>query len=186
MPIDRAALRRSLLEQRAAFVATPGAAAAAEALAAHLAAVLDALEPGLLGIYWPMRSEFNAATALAADRATAALQLALPFARRTPRSMAYRRWDGTPPTSRDECGLPSADGAEVVPDVVLAPCVGFTTDGFRLGYGGGYFDRWLAAYPAVTAVGIAWSVGALAPDAFAPEPHDRPLTLVVTEHGVVS
>mgnify|MGYP003693774087 CR=1 FL=1 len=69
--------------------------------------------------------------------------------------MHYRLWDGQAPRSVDECGIPSSDGAPVAPDVVLVPCVGFTASGFRLGYGGGYFDRWLAAHPQVCAVGVA-------------------------------
>jgi 5-formyltetrahydrofolate cyclo-ligase len=100
--------------------------------------------------------------------------------------MHYRRWDGRAPTIRDECGIPSSDGEVVVPDVVIVPCVGFTDDGFRLGYGGGYFDRWLAAHRGVTAVGVAWSLGRLGPDEFHPGPQDLPLSLIVTEHGVVS
>ena len=77
----------------------------------------------------------------------------------------------------------NAEGAEVVPDVVLVPCVGFTAEGFRLGYGGGYFDRWMAAHPHATAVGVAWAGSEVS---FAPEPHDQPLLVIVTERGVVT
>lgn len=97
--------------------------------------------------------------------------------------MDYRRWDGRPPTVKDECGIPSSSNAAVViPDVVLVPCVGFTREGYRLGYGGGYFDRWLSRHPGVTCIGIAWS---LAEVSFAVEAHDQALTVVVTEQGVV-
>ena len=110
--------------------------------------------------------------------------LALPFAQRAARQMHYRRWDGQPPRQVDECGIATSDGDPVVPDVVLVPCVGYAAGGWRLGYGGGYFDRWLAGHPGVTTVGIAWSCAALAPGEFVPEAHDRPLDLVVTERGV--
>ena len=83
------------------------------------------------------------------------------------------------------CGIGASDGAEVVPDVLLVPCVGFTEAGYRLGYGGGYYDRWLAAHPGATAIGVAWSFSRIDPASFAAEPHDVPLTLVVTEHGAV-
>ena len=92
---------------------------------------------------------------------------------------------GTEPEARDGCGLPTASGAPVQPDVVLVPCVGFTEDGYRLGYGGGFFDRYLDAHPDTTAVGVAWSVGRMPREAFTPAAHDRPLMLVVTENGVV-
>ena len=72
----------------------------------------------------------------------------------------------------------------VVPDVVVVPCVGFTASGFRLGYGGGYFDRWLAQHTGATAIGVAWAVSLIAPGAFEPAVHDLPLTLVVTQHGI--
>lgn len=99
--------------------------------------------------------------------------------------MHYRAWDGSAPALRDGCGIAASEGPPVEPDVVLVPCVGFTRSGYRLGYGGGYFDRWMAAHPHVTAVGVAWSVGEVSEADFAPQPHDQPLTLVVTEHGVV-
>lgn len=74
----------------------------------------------------------------------------------------------------------------MIPDVVLVPCVGFTRSGYRLGYGGGFFDRWLAANPHATAVGIAWSLAEIDESQLVPEAHDRPLAMVVTERGVVA
>ena len=100
--------------------------------------------------------------------------------------MHYRAWPGGPPELVDECGIASTGGAEVLPDVVLLPCLGYTRAGYRLGYGAGYFDRWLAAHPQVTAIGVAWSVGEVDADrGFTPQPHDQPLTLIVTERGIV-
>jgi 5-formyltetrahydrofolate cyclo-ligase len=181
----RQQLRNRLLDARDAFAAGPDASHAATTLTRHLTALLHDLEPELLGLYWAVRSEFNAASAVAADPALAKLPRALPFARRMPVAMEFRAWDGVTPSLRDDCGIPSTDGRVVVPDVVLVPCVGFTAGGYRLGYGGGYFDRWLALNPGVTTVGLAWSAAAIDADAFQPLPHDRPLTLIVTERGVV-
>ena len=180
----RRALRQRLLAERDAFVASGAAAAAGADLAAALAAVIADLEPGCVGLYCPLRSEFNAAAALAADPRCADLSFALPYARRTPKAMEFRRWDGTAPTLADECGIGACDGALVVPDVVVVPCVGFTEAGHRLGYGGGYYDRWLAAHPQATAVGVAWSFAEIDLATFAARPHDVPLTLIVTERGV--
>ena len=189
--LARAALRTQLLAQREAATAapngagTPATAAANAALAAHLCAVLRELEPQLLGLYWPQRGEFNAVAALHDDAELSILPWGLPFARRAPNAMHYCRWDGLAPTLVDACGIPSCDGAVVVPDVVLVPCVGFTTDGHRLGYGGGYFDRWLAQHPDVTSVGVAWANSEIASAEFAAQPHDQALTLIVTPRGVV-
>lgn len=186
----RAALRRRLLQKREAFVAGAQASTAltsAEAsLARHLATLITQLEPACLGVYWPMRSESNAPVSLLADEGLANTAMALPFARRKPVEMAYRVWDRHPPTGVDECGIATSTGAPVVPDVVLAPCLGFTASGWRLGYGGGYFDRWLAAHPHVTAIGVGWSIGLLDDAATVPrESHDVPMAVIVTEAGVV-
>lgn len=188
----RAALRRTLLERRAAFRAGADGEAAQRAVSRHLRTLLAQLEPACLGLYWPVRGEFSAGVRpfepLWPDGVPYALPAAFPAgADGTPAAMTYRRWQGpAEPAAHDGCGLPTGDGAIVVPDVVLVPCVGFTDDAFRLGYGGGYFDRWLAANPGVTAVGVAWSGARLDRDAFAPRPHDRPLSLVLTEHGVAA
>lgn len=182
----RQVLRQRLRADRERFAASGEFDAARAALATHLVALLDMLEPESLGLYWPVRSEFNAADALRDDAKSRAIPWALPFAQRTPHEMHYRRWDRQAPTLVDECRIPACDGAPLVPDVVLVPCVGFTRAGYRLGYGGGYFDRWLTAHPHATAVGIAWASLEIDAAAFAVEPHDRPLAMIVTERGVVA
>jgi 5-formyltetrahydrofolate cyclo-ligase len=179
----RAALRQQLLVQRKAWFAAPEAPSQQAALAAQLHAVLDQLEPECLGLYWPFESEFNAVSWWQADKQLHECAPALPFAFKVPRRLEYRRWDGTPPALRDECGIATASGAPVLPDVVLVPCLGFTREGYRLGYGGGYFDRFLAAHPEVTPVGIGWGGGELQ---FETQPHDIPMALIVTERGVVA
>jgi 5,10-methenyltetrahydrofolate synthetase len=179
----RAALRARLLGERDAFAASSRFAAAAAALSSHLRAALLPLEPACLGLYSSMRSEFNAAAALAADAEFAKVGRALPYARREPRAMEFRRWDGEAPTLLDECGIATSDGAVVVPDVVVVPCVGFTAAGHRLGSGAGYYDRWLAAHPHVVAVGVAWDFAEIDVATLAPQPHDVALALIVTESG---
>lgn len=182
---DRAALRVRLRSARESFASGPGAEAARAALASHLVAVLNQLEPQCLGMYWPIRSEFNAVDPCAADAGLSAIPWALPFTYRPVRRMVFRAWDGQRPGVRDECGLPACEGPPVEPDVVLLPCVGYTDAGYRLGYGAGYFDRWLAEHPGVTAVGVAWTASRMSPEDFQPEPHDLPLALIVTDGGII-
>jgi len=178
LPHDRAELRRLLLARRREWLETPAAHGASAVLEQSLRELLVQLEPQCLGLYWPLAGEFNAAAAALALQC----ELALPFARKNPQEMRYRRWDGKTPTGQDECGIPASTGAECVPDLVLVPCVGFTREGYRLGYGGGYFDRWIAAHPGVTSVGLAWSVSEAA---FAVQAHDVALSLVLTEREVI-
>lgn len=175
VPHDRPTLRRALLAARRDFAASPAFQTAQAALAAPLRQLLDQLEPELLGVYWPLAGEF--------DPGALPFARALPFAKRQPAEMVFRRWDGCATTALDECGIATSAGAVAVPDVVLVPCVGFTREGFRLGYGGGYFDRWLALHPGVTAIGLAWSG---AETHFPVEAHDRALTLILTERELIA
>ena len=180
----RRALRARLLAESEAFVASSAFDAANAALSDHLRAALVPLEPACLGVYWPLGPEFNAARALAADPAFDKVVRALPYARRAPRALEFRRWDGDTPKAIDECGIVSSDGAPLEPDVVVVPCVGFTSSAHRLGYGGGYYDRWLAARPHVVAVGVAWSCGEVGSAEFAAQAHDVALAFIVTDAGV--
>ena len=74
----------------------------------------------------------------------------------------------------------------MVPDVVLAPCVGHSRQGYRMGYGGGYFDRFLASHPEVVAIGLSWEGGDLTTTSWAPGKHDVPLAAVITERNIWS
>jgi 5,10-methenyltetrahydrofolate synthetase len=178
----RAAQRARLLTARAALVAD---AALQLQFATHLMSVLRQLMPERLGIYSAVRSEFDAAAICVAEAELADIPFALPFSSLEPRRMEFRHWDRQPLTSRDECRILTSDGPVVVPDVVLAPCVGYTASGWRLGYGGGYFDRWMTEHPHATVVGVAWSVCEIDEALWHPQPHDRALACVVTERGVI-
>ena len=72
--------------------------------------------------------------------------------------------------------LPDADTLD--PEVLLVPLLGFTADGGRIGQGGGHYDRYLAAHPQVTAIGLAWDAQLV--DTLPTEAHDVPLSFVVT------
>jgi len=75
------------------------------------------------------------------------------------------------------------EAAEVVPDVLFMPLVAFTAKGDRLGQGGGFYDKWLAAHPDTIRIGLAWDVQQV-PD-LPVEPHDMGLTAVVTTTRVL-
>lgn len=180
---QRAALRAHLKAARRDFLASPAGQAAPAALLQRLVPLIQQLEPLCLGLYWPLPGEFDAAGLLpGVDGVLSGVQLALPFAQRDGR-MQYRRWDGRAPTQRDEMGIACSDGAAADPDLVLVPCLGFTRDGYRLGYGGGFFDRWQAEHAGVTTLGLAWQVGECA---MRPAAHDQALSILVTEVEVLA
>ena len=73
----------------------------------------------------------------------------------------------------------------MAPDLLIAPLVGFDGAGYRLGYGGGYYDRTLAARsPRPRVIGAGFTLSRL--DTIHPQPHDIPMSLVVTEDGVAA
>ncbi|MGB3796930.1 MAG: 5-formyltetrahydrofolate cyclo-ligase [Alteraurantiacibacter sp.] len=73
---------------------------------------------------------------------------------------------------------PAADAQLVVPDVLFMPLVGFTDDGNRIGQGGGFYDKYLAAHPETLALGMAWDVQRC--DHLPVEEHDMPLSAIIT------
>ena len=178
---DRATWRRQLLQSRRDWATTDAARAAQAELEDRLWSVLEQLEPICLGVYWPIQGEFNPRNIACQAQEAWGTRLALPEASKSPVAMHFLPWDGQEPTRQDACGIPTGEGKPVVPDVILVPCVGFTPEGWRLGYGGGYFDRFMAAHPEVTAIGIAWDLGRLDAATLAPQAHDQPLLLVITE-----
>ena len=180
----RAHWRKTLLAQRESFASGPHFGAFQASLGASLHLVLKHIQPNCLGIYWPIRGEFNPIECIKYLQVEQGFDLALPYAQRTPKAMHYRLWGGQPPDIVDEWGIPGATGPALVPDVVMVPCVGFTTSKHRLGYGSGYFDRWLAAHPQVRSVGVAWSFCEMPGSEFSPSPHDQTLTILVTESRV--
>src|SRR5690606_394368 len=114
--------------------------------------------------------------------------IALPRVTTLDKPMEFRRHTDPYEESDLEGGVwgirqPGLDAPIVVPDVLFMPLVGFTAAGDRLGQGGGYYDRYLAAHPGVMAIGMAWDMQEV-PE-LPLEPHDMPLTRIVTPTRVL-
>lgn len=181
-PVSRAALRREKLAARMALDEKTRAGLSVR-IEAHLAALLTPLPPQTLAFCAPVRGEFDARP-LACLLLERGWRAAMPVVTAVAAPMSFRAWTPSSAMDSDRYGIPiPADGNEVVPDIVLLPLVAFDTQGFRLGYGGGYFDRTLAAMvPRPQAIGVGFELGRV-PD-IRPEPHDIGLDAVVTEAGV--
>src|SRR5437868_10967746 len=144
---------------------------------------LFAERPGIIGVYWPFRAEFDPRPLI--DWATAAGRMvALPVVIDKKGPLEYRRWRPGEPLVDGVWNIPVPEKREIVtPSIVLAPLVGFDDACYRLGYGGGYFDRTLAALsPRAFAIGIGFEAQHLA--TIYPQPFDVPMDLIVTEAGI--
>jgi 5-formyltetrahydrofolate cyclo-ligase len=176
---SKADLRRIALEHRATL------SAPADAFAAHAEAL--ALAPGaVVAGYAAFRDEADPA-ALMAALAAKGHPLALPriAAKRAP--LVFHRWRQGEPLGAHQFGMAEPDpaAATVTPDVLLVPLLAFDAQGWRLGYGGGFYDCTLAklrAAKTIFAVGLAFTGQEIA--AVSHDAHDQRLDAILTENGL--
>lgn len=157
-------------------------------VASEVADELDRLvDPGpglVVSLYWPFRGELDLRPWM-----TRALQrgarIALPLVEAKGRPLTFREWRPGCRMARGVWNIPvPADGEPIVPDVTIAPLVGHDPACYRLGYGGGFFDRTLAALePRPKVIGVGHPVAAIR--TIYAQPHDIPMDLIVTGAGRV-
>jgi 5-formyltetrahydrofolate cyclo-ligase len=141
------------------------------------------LAPGVLAICWPIRGEYDARHLAARLRARGA-RIALPVVVAPRAPLEFREWRPGVPMARGPLGIAyPLDTPRVAPRAVLLPVNGWDAAGYRLGYGGGYFDRTLAAArPRPVAIGVGYELARM--DTIHPQSWDVPLDWLVTERGV--
>jgi len=181
---QRRALRARTIAAREALTATHRAALM-RPLETHLGDLLARLAPTTLGFCWPYRGEPDLRAWVAHWLATDAARVAvLPVVPHQAGPMVFRRWTPGMDMPLDRHGIPHPpDGEPRIPDVMLVPCNAFDAAGYRVGYGGGYFDRTLAVMNPV-AVGLGFEF-ARVEDVW-PQAHDRPMDWILTERGAFS
>ncbi|MCX7561710.1 5-formyltetrahydrofolate cyclo-ligase [Sulfitobacter sp. F26204] len=138
----------------------------------------------VLSAYWPIKGEPDLRK-LMVKLHQAGVIIALPLVETKAAPLVFRRWTPETKMVRGDWNIPvpPADAPQIMPDIALAPLVGWDGDRFRLGYGGGYFDRTLAALdPRPLAIGVGYASSRL-PTIY-PQPHDVPMSLILTEQGV--
>jgi len=152
-------------------------------ITARLHGDLGLTEKNIIGFCWPYRGEYDPRTALQFFSERGAT-LALPEILAPDTPMQFRQWAAGVPTKPGAFDIPVPINTDIVtPQAVLLPLVGFDAAGYRLGYGGGYFDRTLALMqPRPLTIGVAFEIQRLA--SINPQPHDIAMDFIVTEAGV--
>jgi 5-formyltetrahydrofolate cyclo-ligase len=179
----RKATRAQLLARRSAL-SVHDRRRHAESLIAQLLATLDLRGYPALGIYWPIRSELDLRD-VARRHIEAGGVAAVPVVVAKNAPVEFWQWEPGAALRRGFWNIPvPAERRLVAPDALLIPLVGYDTAGYRLGYGGGYYDRTLAVLaPRPLCIGVGYDEAALA--TIHPQPHDIPMDLIVTERRVL-
>jgi 5-formyltetrahydrofolate cyclo-ligase len=189
---QKAIWRKQLVEQR---LHLEDRLARNEALQRVMRVWLVERQDLVIGAYWPIKGEFDPLPALFrwqeagmeedAAGASRRRRIGLPVINKIDKTLTFHTWYPGCPMEEDAYGIPKPKDTEVIqPTLLFVPCVGYGLGGYRLGYGGGFYDRTLAALqPRPFTVGLGYTHGFL-PD-LEPEPHDQPLDAILNDNGVV-
>ena len=187
--MDKTALRRALIEER---LNLPDRQERSADLQQVMRIWLVGRPDTLIGAYWPIKGEFDPLPALHRWKEDGELleepqrlRIALPVVNREHKTLTFHAWYPGCPMEPDAYDIPKPKDTElIVPTLLFVPCVGYGAGGYRLGYGGGFYDRTLATLaPKPVTVGLGFTSGFV--DDFEPEPHDQPLDAILNDNGVV-
>jgi 5-formyltetrahydrofolate cyclo-ligase len=209
--MDKISTRKALVEAR---LNMPDRLERADMLQRVMRIWLVGRPDEVIGAYWPIKGEFDPLPALyrwqedailngdfernngsaqeePAQLATESIasrsprKIGLPVVDKVHKTLVFHAWYPGCPMEEDAYGIPKPKGTEVVvPTLLFVPCVGYGPGGFRLGYGGGFYDRTLATLqPKPATVGLGYTQGWL-PD-MEPEAHDMALDAILNDNGVV-
>jgi len=186
---DKKALRKRLIEQR---LHLPDRERRVAALCQVMRIWLVGRPETVIGAYWPIKGEFDPLPALHRWKEDGELieqpqlrKIGLPVVDKDHKTMTFHAWHPGCAIEDDAYGIPKPKDTDlIVPALLFVACVGYAPGGYRLGYGGGFYDRMLASLsPRPFTVGLGFATDFL-PD-FAPEAHDLPMDAILNDHGVV-
>lgn len=175
----RKAERTRLIDERL-LVGAEERTAKSERIAVALDEAIGKVSGRLVSVYWPFRGEPDLRN-WAVRVIMRGGRIALPVVIQKAWPLEFRVWSPGDPLERGVWNiLVPSHGPAVQPDVVIAPAVGFDDANYRLGYGGGFFDRTLAAMPRrPLVIGVGYT-GSRIPTIY-PQPHDIPMDVIVTD-----
>jgi 5-formyltetrahydrofolate cyclo-ligase len=186
---QKKALRKRLVAERMAW---PDRLAACDLLQQVMRIWLVGRKDIVIGAYWPIKHEFDPLPALHRWKEDGELldepqlrRIGLPVVDKLHGTLKFHAWFPGCPMEEDAYNIPKPKDTEVIqPTLLFVPCVGYGPGGYRLGYGGGFYDRTLAQLrPKPFTVGLGFTQGFI--DDLEPEPHDEPLDAILNENGVV-
>lgn len=187
--LEKKTLRERLVKER---LALPDRAVRSDLLQRVLRIWLVDRPETVIGAYWPIKGEFDPLPALHRWKEDGELldepqrrRIGLPVVDKLHKTLKFHAWFPGCPMEEDAFGIPKPKDTEViVPTLLFVPCVGYGPGGYRLGYGGGFYDRTLPRLePRPYTVGLGFTQGFL--DDFEPESHDVPLDAILNDNGVV-
>lgn len=176
----RKAERERLIAARLAISAEERAEMAA-AIGGYLDALIGDPKGRMVSLYWPFRGEPDMRAWMEEVNKRGG-RTALPIVVEKKKPLIFRAYRHGDRLERGVWNIPvPAEGEAVVPDIVIAPVVGFA-DSYRLGYGGGFYDRTIASLPRKPLIiGIGYGMQKIA--TIYPQAHDIPMDTIVTEQG---
>ncbi|NDH51797.1 MAG: 5-formyltetrahydrofolate cyclo-ligase [Betaproteobacteria bacterium] len=187
--LHKKALRMDLVARR---LAMPDRQQRADLLQDVLRIWLVGRPDTVIGAYWPIKGEFDPLPALHRWKEDGELidqpqlrRIGLPVVDKVHKTMVFHAWYPGCRMEEDAYGIPKPRDTEVIiPSVLFVACVGYGPGGYRLGYGGGFYDRMLATLePRPHTVGLAFTNGFVSD--FESQPHDIALDAILNENGAV-
>jgi len=174
--------RQRLIDERKALSSTQRDEHT-RSVAANLDQVIGDVAGKHVSMFWPFLGEPDLRGWMATLTARGAMCL-LPVVVAKAKPLVFRSWRMGERLERGVWNIPvPAEGTQAVPDIVIAPVVGFDADCFRLGYGGGFFDRTLAYLDRKPlAIGVGFESQKIR--TIHPLAHDIPMDVIITDTGV--
>ncbi len=178
---------RKQLESKRDKLSPSDRAYAADDMIKRVLEVLTPLKGETIGMYFAIRTEPDLSP-MVAEISLQDKTFALPRVMGSEKPLKFNTWTLDEMMDEDIFGTPCATGEETFPDIFIVPLLGFNERGYRMGYGGGYYDRTLAHYREegreFVTIGVCYD--ALKLDLFPAEPHDVPLDYIVTEKQTIA